>query len=102
LKVQLQIYRIAQEVLTNISKHSEANMVEMTVSTSETRSFLMSIRDDGKLFQPAATNGNGRGVANIRSRSSLIGAVVKWKPDREGWNVFTLKLESGAVADSAT
>jgi signal transduction histidine kinase/ligand-binding sensor domain-containing protein len=102
LKVQLQIYRIAQEVLTNISKHSEANMVEMTVSTSETRSFLMSIRDDGELFQPAATNGNGRGVANIRSRASLIGAVVKWKPDREGWNVFTLKLESGSVADSAT
>jgi signal transduction histidine kinase len=94
LNVQLQIYRIAQEVLTNISKHSDAEDVVMNVTVSGPDGFVMRIRDNGRLFQPAGVNGHGRGVANIRSRASLIGAKVKWKPDREGWNLFTLKIES--------
>ena len=101
LNMQLQIYRIAQEVLTNISKHSDAGHVEMSVNVKGPDGFLMRIRDDGRLFQPVAAKGDGRGVANIRSRASLIGAKVKWKPDKEEWNVFTLKLEDSPVADSA-
>src|SRR4029450_9353164 len=34
LNVQLQIYRIAQEVLTNIVRHSNAGLVEMNVEVS--------------------------------------------------------------------
>ena len=94
LKVQLQIYRIAQEVLTNISKHSDARVVELHVRIPEPGGLVLSIVDDGKLFQPAGTNGSGRGVANIRSRASLIGARVRWKADDQGRNVFTLKLAS--------
>lgn len=101
LNVQLQIYRIAQEVLTNISKHSDANHVEMSVNPSGPGGFIMKIRDNGKLFRPAAVNGDGRGVANIRSRASLIGAKIKWKPDKEGWNEFRLKLESSEAVGSA-
>ena len=67
----------------------------MGVNVSGHGGFALRIRDNGKLFQPTAANGNGRGVANIRSRANLIGAKVKWKPDKEGSNVFTLKLESG-------
>ena len=98
LNVQLQIYRIAQEVLTNISKHSHATGVEMSVKTSGSSGFAVTIRDNGKLFQPAAANGTGRGVANIRSRANLIGAKVKWKVDKEGWNAFTMTLEGSQAA----
>ena len=98
LNVQLQIYRIAQEVLTNISKHSHAAGVEMRVKTSGPNGFAVTIRDNGKLFQPAAANGTGRGVANIRSRANLIGAKVKWKIDKEGWNAFTMTLEGSQAA----
>ena len=52
LIIQLHIYRIAQEILTNIRQHSTASLVEMNVEISGDRRFLMTIRDDGSPFQP--------------------------------------------------
>jgi signal transduction histidine kinase len=101
VNVQLQIYRIAQEVLTNISKHSDARAVEMVVNVTTPGRFRLLIRDDGKLFKPSVSNGSGRGVANIRSRANLIGAKVKWKADERGGNLFALTLAHEAAAHSA-
>lgn len=101
VNVQLQIYRIAQEVLTNISKHSDARAVEMSVDVTKPRGFRLLIRDDGKLFKPTGSNGSGRGVANIRSRANLIGAKVKWKADERGGNLFALTLTQDVAAHSA-
>jgi signal transduction histidine kinase/ligand-binding sensor domain-containing protein len=91
LNVQLQIYRIAQEVLTNIQRHSDADLVEMNVEASQNGEFVLTIRDNGTAFQPdgAAT---GRGISNIRARANLINGKVGWKESRRGGNVFTLKL----------
>jgi signal transduction histidine kinase len=89
--VQLQIYRIAQEVLTNIRKHSDAHSVEMRVESPDGDKFLLKILDDGTAFEPNA-NGSGRGISNIRSRANLINAKVAWKHRRSGGNAFTLRV----------
>ena len=94
MNVQLQIYRIAQEVLTNINKHSNAAAVEMTVAMTADNDFELKIRDDGTLFQPEGTRGRGRGIANIRSRADLINARVDWKERTKGGNVFILRKDS--------
>jgi len=91
VNIQLQIYRIAQEVLTNIRKHSTAGVVEMKVGSQNGGEFLMTIADDGSSFQPNGT-GNGRGISNIRSRANLINAKVAWKVKRSGGNVFSLRI----------
>jgi signal transduction histidine kinase len=94
LNVQLQIYRIAQEVLANIRQHSDANLVEMNVTVPEDEQFQLTIRDDGRTFQPDDPPGKGRGIANIRSRANLINGKVAWKASRQGGNVFTLRIDS--------
>ena len=91
INVQLQIYRIAQEVLANIRRHSNADEVEMNVATPDGQ-FNLTIGDNGTAFEPDGAMGKGRGIANIRSRANLVGGRVGWKKRAAGGNVFTLRI----------
>ena len=93
LTVQLQIYRIAQEVLTNITRHSDADLVEMNVTASADGEFDLKIRDNGSAFQPNGSH-KGRGIANIRSRANLVNGKVAWRESRDGGNVFSLHVDA--------
>ena len=93
LNVQLQIYRIAQEVLTNIARHSDADLVEMNVAASAEGEFDLRIRDNGTAFQPNGSH-MGRGIANIRSRANLVNGKVSWRESRDGGNVFSLHVDA--------
>lgn len=93
--VQIQLYRIVQEVLSNITRHAEAENVKMTVKSPDENVFLLTIEDDGKGFEPENTKAEkGRGLANIKSRAELIKANTKWeKRDPKGM-IFTLIKEN--------
>jgi signal transduction histidine kinase/ligand-binding sensor domain-containing protein len=91
LNAQLQIYRIAQEILTNIVRHSSATNVEMEISVSEAREFVMQISDNGAPFDPDAGIKSGRGISNIRSRASLVDAGIGWEPGEAGGTRFSLR-----------
>ena len=96
LNVQLQIYRIAQEVLTNIKRHSNADFVEMTVAISGGAELRLTIGDNGRAFQPDVSTRKGRGIINIKTRASLINARTEWTEQRDGGNNFVLKI-NGAI-----
>ena len=96
LNTQLQIYRIAEEVVTNIQRHSTATQVEMSVGVPDADEFVLTIRDDGNAFHPDALVSRGRGISNIRARANLINGRVAWKESRRGGNVFSLKV-NGSV-----
>ena len=89
MNIQLQIYRIAQEVLTNIKSHSTADTVEMIVDEHDGE-FVMEIRDNGDAFDPESVTSRGRGIANIKARASMIGADIDWE-QAEG-NRFVLGI----------
>ena len=91
MNVQLQIYRIVQEVLANIRRHSNADEVEMAVA-SEGGKFVLTIGDNGSAFEPNDSVGKGRGIANIRSRANLIGGVINWNGRKNGGNLFSLRI----------
>jgi signal transduction histidine kinase len=91
MNVQLQIYRIAQEVLTNIKNHSTADRVDMTVDESDGE-FVMEIRDNGDVFDPESVTSRGRGIANINARASMIGGEIDREPVGESGNRFSLKV----------
>jgi len=89
--VQIQIYRIAQEALSNICRHANARRVKMSVAVAETAGFDLRIEDDGRGFDGSGTRRKpGRGVANIRARASMIDAEVAWAKRDGGGTVFTL------------
>jgi signal transduction histidine kinase len=89
---QIQIYRIAQEVLSNICRHAQARNVKMRVGMSDKGVFELAIEDDGRGFDPHdAQKKAGRGVANIRARASMIDAEVEWSKRDGGGTVFMLR-----------
>jgi signal transduction histidine kinase len=93
--VQMQIYRIVQEAVNNIWRHAGARHVRMVVGTSAAGDFRLTIEDDGSSFNPAqGQNAQGRGLANMRARASLIDADVSWEKHDSGGTVFTLRLIS--------
>jgi signal transduction histidine kinase len=94
---QIQIYRIAQEALSNICRHANARRVKMSAQLV-TNVFELAIEDDGRGFDGGdPKKGSGRGVANIRARASMINAEVDWKKRNGGGTIFTLhKLQTPA------
>lgn len=92
LIVQLHIYRIAQEIITNITRHSDATLVDMNVDVSEKGGLHLTIGDNGSPFHPDDSTGSGRGISNIRSRANIIIAKIGWSARPGGGNLFSLKI----------
>lgn len=89
--VQMQIYRITQEAINNISRHANATKVRMVVGVSDAGDFSLTIEDDGGDFgQASGKKLEGRGLANMRARASLIEAEITWSTRTEGGTVFEL------------
>ncbi len=77
LPTQIAIYRIIQESLTNIGKHSQADLLLVAVTRHDDRvSFL--IQDNGKGFDPAQPRRQslGMGLAAMQERARMVGGVL--------------------------
>ncbi len=97
--VQMQIYRMVQEAVSNILRHAGATQVQMTVTASSEGDFLLQLKDNGLDFDPGAQkNLEGRGLANMRARASLIGAEISWQKLEGGGTIFTLQLNRAAAS----
>jgi signal transduction histidine kinase len=73
--VEVQLYRIAQEMLTNISKHAGASQAEMSLRLIDGNASL-SVKDDGKGFDAIRTlrdSNRGLGLLTMKERAELLG-----------------------------
>jgi signal transduction histidine kinase len=73
----LTVFRILQEELTNVSKHSNAESVRINTETSE-GDLVLTVEDDGVGFDSrmmAAEQESGKhlGLLAIRERAELLG-----------------------------
>lgn len=75
---KLQLYRIVQEGLNNVQKHSEATIVELNIRENDGFLFI-ELADNGKGINLKAIRRDAHGLLNIRQRAQLIGAQVEWK-----------------------
>lgn len=77
--VELTQYRICQEALNNVAKHSGASEVKVTVTTSERESHLI-VEDDGRGFnsrdQMNASSTGHFGLLTMQERARSVGGVV--------------------------
>ncbi|MEW6733324.1 MAG: two-component regulator propeller domain-containing protein [Acidobacteriota bacterium] len=92
--VQIQLYRIVQEAVSNVCRHAQARHVRLVVELPESGDLLVSLEDDGCGFKTTKGTRTGRGLNNIRSRASLIEAAVEWHSRPEGGTIFTLRKSS--------
>jgi signal transduction histidine kinase len=89
----IQIYRIFQEALANAARHSGARELQLAVARSPEGGLEITLDDDGAGFD-SATVRQGLGLANIRSRASLIGAHVEWRSRTGAGTRFVLRTRS--------
>jgi signal transduction histidine kinase/ligand-binding sensor domain-containing protein len=99
--VHFQFYRIAQEITTNIIKHSRAKNVEISfVSKSYIRSnqlfasAKMIIADDGIGFEIGKIQGLHFGIKDIYERAEMINASAKIDSEPENGTKIILEWKS--------
>ena len=74
-EVQVVLYRIAQEGLNNIVKHSDAGHADVRL-VRRVDGVQLSVSDDGRGFDPASISAAHLGVEIMRERSESIGALL--------------------------
>ena len=84
---KIALYRIAQEALTNIERHSSASHISVSLKGTR-RGGVMEIEDNGQGFKksrPGATA--GLGLRNMQERIEQLGGQFKIKSNRNGTKI---------------
>lgn len=84
--VKLNIFRIIQELITNILKHAEATRVDVSLRIS-LNYLMLTIEDNGRGFIIGNHSG-GIGLRNVHSRAQKIKAIYKLKTKPEKGTKF--------------
>jgi len=91
--VQLALYRIVQESLTNVVRHAAAHSA--TVALADIGSaYRVEIVDDG-VNPPADPGAGGRGLLGMRERAELLGGVLEAGPRPEGGFAVRAEIPKG-------
>jgi two-component system, NarL family, sensor histidine kinase UhpB len=72
---ELAIYRVAQESLTNVARHAEAQRVELTLEPGA-HSVVLRVADDGRGIEEATELDGRGGLRGMRERALLAGGVL--------------------------
>lgn len=87
LNIQLNIYRIVQELLANAIKHAEANNIFLQCSQSE-ENFLITIEDNGKGFNKhAEKTTKSMGLRNLNNRVNYLRGKMEVSSDNQGTTI---------------
>ena len=86
--VQLTLYRLVQEALTNTMKHAgpgSTAAVHVHFAADEVR---IEVEDDGAVASGVPSTTSGRGLAGMRERLTASGGEVRYGPrSPRGWQV---------------
>ena len=94
-EIELAVYRIAQESLTNIARHASASRVTIALAPGH-ESVILRVADDGRGFAGAAVERGG--LRSMRERALLVGGALAIKEAPEGG--VEVRLEVPAVQAS--
>jgi two-component system sensor histidine kinase UhpB len=96
--VQTAIYRVAQEALTNVTRHAGATVVEMELE-ERPGSAELRVRDDGGGFDPGVAaragtqaQGGGLGLIGMAERARLVGGELDVRSAPGGGTTVTLRV----------
>ena len=82
---ELCVYRVAQEALTNVTRHSETSTIDLTLHW-EPEAVRVVVGDPGP-SRRSASSGTGLGLAGMRERVELRGGTLVAEKHRDGFVV---------------
>ena len=81
--VQLALYRIVQESLTNVGRHAHARTASVSL-TRDGADYRVEVHDDGTGPTGPASESGGRGLLGMRERAELLGGHLSAGPAEGG------------------
>jgi two-component system CheB/CheR fusion protein len=84
------LYRIAQEAISNAVKHGKARTIEVALKQQES-SVVLSVADDGTGWKPGAKS-DGIGLKGMQYRTNLLGGVLEIKTGRGSGTTITCSV----------
>jgi signal transduction histidine kinase len=75
-EVEQGIYRVAQEAMANVARHSDAKALRVALRHDH-KTLTLTIADDGRGFDPATVNDMRYGLKGLRERAEMIGAALQ-------------------------
>ena len=85
-EARLALYRTAQEALTNVSRHSAAEHVELKLDYEPDGTRLV-VQDSGPAVDGGEATGGGYGLTGMRERAELLGGRLSAGPMDDGFKV---------------
>ena len=89
-RIELSVYRIAQELVNNIIKHSEANKVAIQLFKNKGK-LIFIVEDNGKGMAENQTS-EGHGLLNIKSRLNPLSGEVNFEPSPQSGTIATIRI----------
>jgi signal transduction histidine kinase len=100
--VSIHVYRVLQEALSNVSRHSGANRAWVRLRFGDDR-LELEIEDHGNGLDPQLPR-RGLGIVGMRERAALVGGTIEFLRPTEGGTLVRLAvpLPAEARSDSAS
>ncbi len=73
-QTELVVYRVAQEALTNVARHSGSDRAELTFAPQDSQ-VVLTVRDHGTGLESGGSSGSG--MRGMRERAALVGAILE-------------------------
>ncbi|PKP52945.1 MAG: hypothetical protein CVT92_06660 [Bacteroidetes bacterium HGW-Bacteroidetes-1] len=89
--IEVGLYRICQELINNIIKHSGANIVNVQLIKNNSLLVLL-VEDNGKGFSFRELKSKGMGLMNISSRVETIHGEFNLGPSPESGTLATIRI----------
>lgn len=74
-RINIAVYRVAQEALTNVTRHAQASRVRVVLAREAPRSLRLTIADDGRGMHLARTT-RGLGLLGANERAAALGGEL--------------------------
>lgn len=88
--VQLAIYRIAQESLTNVVRHAHGSEATVEIRSANAN-YVVTIADNGN-GASGVNDGGGRGLLGMRERAELLGGTLETGRSPSGGFLVTAQM----------
>jgi two-component system, sensor histidine kinase LadS len=91
--LQINVYRILQELTNNVLKHSKANNATISIQ-QQTHQILIQVKDDGVGFdtQQKAILNTGNGFSSIKERVKILKGEMKIISENQKGTIINIKI----------